>query len=218
MSEHTREDRLIASLAQGLRPVRRVAPPWRGAVLWLAAVAGIALVLARFAPMDAVAARLAAAPDMWLAVVGSVLTAVLAGIAAIETSMPDRSPAWALLPVPAAVLWLGASGAGCLRALVDPIMKAAPGAEMPDCLGFIVAFSVPLSVPMLVLLRRACPLRPDLTAALGGLACAAASASLLVLFHPFDASFDDLLVHALAVGIVIIANRRLAGKLLGASR
>jgi hypothetical protein len=214
MSEHT-QDRLIASLAQGLRPVRRVGSPWRRTLLWLGAVAGIALVLARFAQMDALAAKLGAAPDMWLSVVGSVATAVLAGVAAIQTSMPDRSPAWALLPLPAAALWLGACGAGCLRALVDPILSPITAAEMPDCLGFIVAFSVPLSALMLVLLRRACPLRPGLTAALGGLACASASASLLVLFHPFDASFDDLLVHALAVGIVVLANRRLGGKLLG---
>jgi hypothetical protein len=48
---------------------------------------------------------------------------------------------------------------------------------------------------------------PGLTAAIAGLAVAAASATLLNLFHPFDAAVVDLLVHAFAVALVIVVSR-----------
>jgi hypothetical protein len=44
---------------------------------------------------------------------------------------------------------------------------------------------------------------------------AAAAATLLTLFHPYDAAVTDLAVHAAAVALVIIANRFLAGRILG---
>ena len=55
---------------------------------------------------------------------------------------------------------------------------------------------------MIVMLRRAFPLHPALTAMLAGLACAAASATVLSLFHPGDAAAADLAFHALAVMVV----------------
>ena len=67
--------------------------------------------------------------------------------------------------------------------------------------------SVPLMVMMVVMVRRACPLRPHLTALVAGLAIAAASASLLNFDHPFDASASDLLVHLVAVLLVIAINQ-----------
>src|SRR5690349_17202800 len=93
-------DALIQALVHDLRPVRRLAAPFLRALLWLGAVAALAAALASFADIGAMVHRLSAAPDMWLAVAGSVLTAILAAIAAFQTSMPDRRPAWALLPLP----------------------------------------------------------------------------------------------------------------------
>jgi hypothetical protein len=51
--------------------------------------------------------------------------------------------------------------------------------EARDCLMFIVFLSVPLSALLLVMLRRAYPLYPGLTATIGGLAVAAAADALL---------------------------------------
>jgi hypothetical protein len=70
-----------------------------------------------------------------------------------------------------------------------------------------------LSVLLLAMLRRACPLYPGLTAVVGGLAVAAAS--LLNFFHPYDAAATDLAVHAVAVALVIGANRALGGRIFG---
>jgi hypothetical protein len=198
---------LILELAAELKPVRRLPPPPRRTLNWLAAVAALALALAAVADRSAVAARLAATPDLWLSLMGSTLTMALAALAAFELSLPDRSPRWALLPVPTAVLWLAASGVGCLRTWVVPDTHAATLSDTRDCISFIIALSVPLSLLMFGMLRRGHTLQPGLTAAVAGIASAAAAASLLVLFHPYDASATDLAVHVVAVGLVIIACR-----------
>ncbi len=216
MSDSTAQAKLIAALADDLRPVRPLRPPMLRAAAWVAVVAMVALVLSQVANLHAVRERLLAEPDMWLAVAGSALTAILAAAAAFETSVPGRGGArWAWLPLPALLLWLGASGLGCLRAWALP---AAHDPSMPEerhCLYFIVGVSVPLSLLMLAMLRQACPLRPGLTTALAGLSAAGASATLLAFFHPFDPTGTDLAVHALAVCIVIGLNRLLGGGFLG---
>jgi hypothetical protein len=208
-------DRLIGQLASSLQPVRRLPSPLLRAAGWLAAVAALAVGLACFANLDAVWQRISAAPDLWLAVIGSALTAILAAIAAFELSLPDASRGWAALPLPAALLWIGASGLGCLRVWITPQTHVANLGEARDCLIFIVALSVPLSLLLLTMLRRAFPLYPGLTATIGGLAVAAAAATLLNFFHPYDAAATDLVVHAAAVALVIGANRALSGRFFG---
>ena len=207
-------DALIQSLAADLRPVRRLAPPLLRALEWLAVVGALAAALASFADLGAMAQRLATVPDMWLAVTGSTLTAILAAIAAFQTGLPDRKPAWALLPVPGLLLWIGASGLGCLRDWLVPGTHAATMVEARTCLVFILGVSVPLSVLLVTMLRRAYPLRPNLTATMGGLASAAAAATLLNFFHPYDAAATDLAVHAFAVALVVLINRALSGRAL----
>jgi hypothetical protein len=207
-------ERLIRDLATDLTPVRRLWPPIIQALGWLAVVAAIAFVLAMIADVSALKHRLLAAPDMWLAAIGSALTAILAAIAAFQLSLPDAPRAWAALPLPAAMLWIGASGIGCLRTWFVSETHVADLSETRDCLMFIVALSVPLSTLLIVMLRRACSLQPGLTTAIAGLAAAAAAATLLNFFHPFDAAATDLMVHAAAVALVIAANRAFGGRLL----
>jgi hypothetical protein len=210
-----RHDRLIGELAGNLRPVQRLSSPMLRAAGWLAVVFVLALGLACFANLGAVWHRVTTAPDLWLAVIGSMLTAIFAAIAAFELSLPDAPRGWAALPLPAALLWVGASGFGCLRVWIVPHTHVADLGEARDCLVFIVALSVPLSLLMLTMLRRACPLYPGLTAAVAGLAAAAAAATLLNFFHPFDAAATDLTVHAAAVVLVVGANRVLGGRFFG---
>ena len=205
---------LIQSLASDLEPVRRLRPPGIRALGWLAIVAATALLLAIFADLPAIGHRLEASPDMWLAVAGSTATAMLAAFAAFQLSLPDTPRTWAALPLPAALLWIGASGAGCLRTWFVPGTHAADLSEARDCLLFIVGLSVPLSALLIVMLRRGCSLQPGLTALTAGLAAAAAAATLLNFFHPFDAAATDLTVHAAAVALVLIANRLFSGRFL----
>ena len=209
-----RHERLVEDLAGRLDPVQPLPSPVARAALWLGTALLIGLGLATWAGTGGFMLRMRV-PDLALAATGAVLTAAFAAFAAFATSVPGRSAGWALLPLPPLVLWIGASGFGCLREWIAPGTDT-PGAHtVMGCFSFLVCVSVPLSALIVVMLRRACPLRPNLTAALGGLAVAAAAAALLMPVHPHDATATDLLMHAAAVAIIIAVNGLAGGRLLG---
>ncbi|WP_049623309.1 NrsF family protein [Frateuria defendens] len=215
MSDPRSHHSLIAALGAELAPVRRLRPPWLRTLGWLAVVALIAAGLLLHYGSAPMLQRWRGAPDLAWAGLGAVLTAVAAAWAAFALAVPGRRAALAWLPLPGVLLWLGASGLGCLQGWIAPGDHAVGEHVIPDCLRFIVGFSVPLSVLLVWLLRRAAPLRPVLTAVLVGLASAAASASLLEICHNVDATATDLAVHVLAVGLVVAVNAALGGRLLG---
>jgi hypothetical protein len=206
MSDVTPHERLIESLAGELAPVRRVSPT-RLALLWLFIVVLFGGYLAHLSDRHAMMVRLSTAPDMWLSALSSALTGILAAVAAFMTSVPGRSPRWSLLPLPALALWIWESGMGCARTWHLPGIRDASFGDSDHCFMFIVLMSLPLSLLLVVLLRWTFPLRPNLTLALGGLASAGVAAALLNFFHPYDASVTDLLFHAVAVALVVGANR-----------
>lgn len=213
MSDSSSLDGLVNDLSRDLTPVRRLPPPMLRALAWFAAVPALALLLMPLADLDAMRLRLAV-PDLSLAATGALATALSAALAAFQTSVPGRSALWALLPLPPALLWIGASSLGCLRAWIAPESNLADAEDMRGCLIFLVGVSLPLSVLLVWMLRRACPMRPNLTAALAGLAAAGAAAALLVPFHPHDATASDLIVHLVAVAGVIGLNGLAGGRLL----
>ena len=112
-------DRLIGALVADLRPVRPLLPPALRALIWLMFVAAVAVAIAMFADVGAVSRRMTAIPDMWLAVLGSIATMATAAFAAFELSLPDRSRAWAFLPLPARAV-LAACEPMCCRAPMSP--------------------------------------------------------------------------------------------------
>jgi hypothetical protein len=214
MSDPQSHEALIDRLGTDLVPVRRLLPPWLRTAGWLLVVVALAVGLLMHYGADPMLRRWAATPDLAWAGIGAVITAICAAWAAFALGVPGRRAAWAWLPLPGALLWVGASGLGCLRTWIAPGTELAGVHQSADCLLFIISFSVPLSALLIVLLRRACPLRPVLTAVLIGLASAAASASLLEICHSFDAAATDLLTHALAVVVVVAANAAMGGRLL----
>ena len=186
----------------------------RRTLIWLVLVAAIAAALAMFANVPAMWHRMTAVPDMWLAVLGSIATMAAAAFAAFELSLPDRSRAWVFLPLPALALWVErAVLVACALISCLGTYIAAAG-EARDCLFFILGLSVPLSAALFVMLWRGYSLSPPLTAAMAGLASAAAAAALLNFFHPFDAAATDLAVHAVAVVIVVVAAQVVGGRTL----
>jgi hypothetical protein len=198
---------LIARLAGNVAPVRRLPAPWRRAALWLCAAVWLAGILGLFTDFPALAHRLAAAPDMWLATAGAVITAITAALAAFMTSIPGRSALWGALPLPGLALWLAASGAGCLRATGIGWTEPEGSMHSMACLYFIVLVAMPLAGLLVWQIRSTCPLRPTLTTSLAGLASAGAAASLLTLIHPFDATATDLAAHFVAVALVVVGAR-----------
>jgi hypothetical protein len=214
MTQSDSNDRLVQALGADLTTVRRLPSPGLRALMWLAILGSMVLALAMVSDVKAMMIRLMAAPDMWLAALASMLTAVLAATAAFELSLPDRKAIWALLPLPTFLLWIGASGMGCLRSWSVAETSPMPPDQVGHCLVFILGFSLPLSLFLIAMLRRGFSLRPNLTAAVGGLACASAAATLLNFVHPYDAAATDLAVHGLAVTIVILANTTFGGRIL----
>ncbi|WP_426689501.1 NrsF family protein [Rhodanobacter ginsengiterrae] len=217
MAELRPHEALIDLLGTELVPVQRLLPPWLRTAGWLLAVAAIAVVLLMHYGATPMLLRWESTPDLAWAGIGAVSTAISAAWAAFVLGVPGRNRAWAWLPLPAAVLWIGASGLGCLRSWIAPGTAVAGVHQSADCLLFIVSFSIPLSALLVILLRRACPLRPVLTAVLIGLASAAASASLLEICHAYDSAATDLLTHAAAVAFVVAVNAAMGGRLLSKS-
>lgn len=193
-------ERLIEELAAQAGPVRRLRPPLRRAGSWLAATAAVlAAVILLFSQIDIFAHR-AADPKLALELAGTLLTGILAVIAAFELSLPDRSWRWVLAPLPALGLWLASSGYSCWTGINPAGWEIG---ESWHCLRFILGASVPLALSLMLLLRRARPLAPVRVAAMGGLGVAALAAFALQFFHPFDVTFMDLGIHAAAVAIVV---------------
>jgi len=205
---------LIQALGADLVPVRRLRPPLWRAVGWTLLLAAMAALLVWHFGLTPMLTRWRGAPDLAWAGIGAVLTALVAGWVAFSLGVPGGPVARAWLVLPPALLWIGASGVGCLRSWLAPDTVVATVSGARGCLEFILAFSLPLSAVLVWLLRRACPLRPALTAAMIGVASAAGSASLLEICHEFDAAATDLAMHALAVGLVIGFNALCGGRLL----
>lgn len=213
MTDALSHERLIGALAADLKPVKPLRAFVRRAAVWLGVVVAMAGILSLFADLPGVAARLTAAPDMWLSMSGAALTAILGAIAAFQLALPDRKPWWALLPLPGLALWLGASGLGCLRTVVEMGAYDHIFAESRACLVTILAVSIPLSIALIFMLRRGYSMRPNLTGFVAGIAVAGAAVSLLNLIHPHDPSVIGLAVHGAGVVIVAAANRLLGGRI-----
>ncbi len=213
----TSTDELIQQLSAQLEPVRRLRAPAARALLWLAVCGVLSLgLILRFADLAVFLQRIAVRRTA-VETIATGLTAIAATVAAFELSVPDRSPRWAWLPVPPFLLWLAASGLGCLQ---NGLSLGGPGGALGHsgrCFGFIVAFSVPLSAGLFWLLRRARPIDPLPVAALSTLAAAASAAFLLQFFHPFDVTVIDLGLHLAAVGVVVLIGIALRRPLLSAA-
>jgi hypothetical protein len=184
--------------------------------LWLGVVALLAVVFVlRFSDLATFAQR-ASDPKLALELAGTLLTGILATVAAFELSLPDRPLRWALLPAPSFALWLGSSGYSCWR---HWLVRGPDGwriGESGDCFLWIVGLGVPLAVSLFVLLRRSHPLAPAPVAAMAGLGVASLAAFLLQFFHPFDVTFIDLGLHLAAVATVVILARGAARRGLDA--
>jgi hypothetical protein len=205
MSE--RVDDLIRALAAEAGPVRRLRPPMQRATAWLLAVVAVAvLAIIGFADLPLFMSR-AQDGKLQLELAGTLLTAIAAIVAAFHLSLPDRSAAWSLLPLPPLALWVGASGYSCWRHWLAYGPDGWSLGESAECFLMILGASIPLGLALTLVLRRARPLAPERVAVIGGLGIAAIAALLLQFFHPFDVTFLDLGVHAVTVGLVILGMR-----------
>lgn len=198
-----RPENLIDTLAQDLQPVTPLGTPSRRALGWLAVVTLVALPATYFfGDVTHLASRYSGREPMILfEILAMSATAILATVAAFIASVPGRCPRWRLAPVAPFMVWLLLSGAGCVDDLANP--STGGWALSLHCLGFILATSTALALPLIWALSRARPIDALPVALLGGLASAAISALLLQFFHPFAVTILDLAVHVAAIGLVV---------------
>ncbi len=201
---------LISRLAGDLKPVRRLRPPAERAALWLGSVAVLAGGFVYLQSDLGAFARRAADPKLAIELAGTLLTGVLAVLAAFELSLPDRSPRWAWLPVPSLLLWLGSSSYSCWRSWLSVGSEGWRIGESAECFAWIVGVGAPLSIFLFLALRRARPLSPGPVAAMAGLGVASIAAFLLQFFHPFDVTVIDLGLHLAGIAVVVVLARAAA--------
>ena len=109
------------------------------------------------------------------------------------------------LPLPALLVWVGASGFGCYRSwLIEGADKSLHLGESAHCFLFILVVSVPLAIALMLPLRRSRPLDPIPVLWCAGLGVAALSAAILQFFHPFNITVMDLASHVAAIALVIV--------------
>lgn len=212
MAERRTED-LLDCLVADARPVQRVLPPMLGAGIWLVIAGAIVATMVTLHGLRPDLMETFARPFVKTSWIASILTGVLAAVAAFHVALPDRSSRWALLPLPPLLLWVVGLSYGCftdwLRIGPDGLVL---GTSF-SCFAVIALTSVPLGVGMLFMLRHAAPVRPALTAMIGSLSMAALVSAGLQLFHYLDAAIMVLVWHIGPVSIVVafftLANRRI---------
>jgi hypothetical protein len=204
---------IIASLATNLTPVRRLRPPTRRAGCWLLLAAFVLMLLAISQGLRPDLAQKLQEPAFAVSMAASLLTGVLAAIAAFLVSLPDRSRLWLLLPLPALGVWLSNTGYQCLVQWISVGPEGVSLGEAARCFATLMLTSLPLSLSMLVMLRYAAPLRPTVVILMGSLAVAAITATALSLFHAMDATVMILMWNVgpavLFVGLGGLFGRRL---------
>jgi hypothetical protein len=194
-------ENLIARLSAQAAPVKRLRPPMLRAGLWLLAAAlGSTFLIAIAADTHAFMARAHDARQK-IELAATLATGILAVLAAFELSLPDRSRAWAWLPMPALAVWLATTGLGCLKAWTAG--TSTDLSESAECFAILIGTSLPLGLVLSWMLLKAKPMAPIPVAAMGGLGVAAISAFLLQFFHPFDVTIMDLAIHAIAIALVV---------------
>lgn len=195
---------LIDSIVADASPVRKLAPPLERAALWLlAAVVIIALLGVEHGLRSDIGLQMRKG-SFALGCTASLATGVLAALACLMASLPDRSRAWLLLPLPSLAVWVCTIGYGCLTDWVNVDDGTMRLGEAFRCFATLMMVSLPLSGAMFVMLRHVARLRPTAVTLTAGLAVAAITSTAMSLLHQLDATIM-ILMWNLGVAVMIVA-------------
>ena len=206
-------DRLIERLAGKADPVRRLAVPWVRTAVWFAiAVPYVALIVVMMRPRGDLSAKLSDFRFL-LEQAAALSMGIAAAAAAFASIIPGYDRRIALLPLAPLSVWLASLGEGCVQAWMR---DGAGGLSFTSdfvCIPAIALVGTLPALAMAVMLRKGAPLRPHVSAALGGLAAAGLGNFGLRLFHHQDAS---LMVLVWQMGTVFMLTMLIgsAGRLL----
>ena len=203
---------LIRSLSESAQPVRRLPPPGRRALGWAGlAVPAVAIIALVMGLRPDLALRLSE-PAFVIELAACAATAICAATAGLALSIPGTPRAWALLPLPPMLVWLGGFGRQCVLEWLAPQPGELLDGPHLHCLPDIAVITAIPTAVLLLMLRRGTWFRPRLPVMLGGLAAAALAHGGLSLAHPEDAGLLVLIVQFLAVGILALTFGRTPGR------
>ena len=197
-------DRLIERLAGKAERVQRLAVPWVRTAVWFSiAVPYVALIVVMMTPRDDLSAKLSDLRFL-LEQAAALSTGIAAAVAAFASVVPGYDRRIALLPFAPLGLWLASLGEGCVQGWMR---DGAPGLNFESdfaCIPTIALMGALPALAMAVMLRKGAPLRPHVSAALGGLAAAGLGNFGLRLIHHQDASLMVLVWQMSAVFMLAI--------------
>jgi hypothetical protein len=207
-------EELIGRLAADARPVHPLPAPWARALMWLALSAPPVFAVVWWHGLGGKAGMVTQGdPRMVVEWIAILATAISAAFAAFASAVPGMSRRWLWVPLLPLVVWLAAAGQGCVE---DYRVMGAAAFTLrwdTDCyVPTVLAGIIPV-VAMLAMLRRAAPMTPHVTLALGALAIAAVVNLAMLLFHVGDVSIMVLFWHV-GVVAVVAAVAGLAGALV----
>jgi len=193
-------ENLIASLAQDLTPVQRLAPPHKRVLGWMAIAFPVSLVMGALVEQQSFALifgdqqpfalaieRLSNARSL-IELAAILLTALTAGYAALCCVQPGRAKnAW-MLPVLPFTAWLALVGESCFQLFQQIGPEQFSFAPHWTCYPSVVATGAAPALVMVILLKRGMLTSPSVTVGLAVLAASALGAVGLRLFHPPDAT------------------------------
>jgi len=196
------DEELIARLSAQAEPVRRLGPPWQGALIWLGLAATLmAAAVAISGFRHDIAMRLGLMAEQ-VNLVLALATGILAAFAAFNLARPDGDNRWFYAPLLPALGWVAGMALGCLRDIwLGGFAGLGLGTSF-DCARFILGFGIPLTLSMLWMVRHGALVRPVEVSAMAGLAAAAMASVGLTLFHHLDAAAMVLIWHGGSVLLV----------------
>lgn len=201
---------LIVLLAARAKPVRPLRPPLVRTAFWMLLVAGVFVLLTLSRGVRPDLTQRLGEPIFIISIVASLTTGILAATAAFMVSLPDRSRAWLLLPVPTLLVWVSTVSYGCLTNWISMGPEGIRIGESAQCFATLLLVSMPLSLALYAMLRPGLALQPAIVTMTGALAVAALSATALSIFHDIDATVM-VLVWSFGIPALLVA----LGGLLG---
>ncbi len=204
---------LIQSLVADAKAVRRLRPPALRAALWLLIAATVLTLLAISHGLRPDLGVRLAQEGFTVGIAASLLTGILAAVAAFMISLPDRSRLWLLLPAPALAIWLSSISYECLTDWVDMRPEGIQLGEAINCFATLALTSVPLWLALLVMLRHVAYLPSRAALLAGSLAVAALVASALSLFHSLDASAMILIWNLGSAALLVALGSMFGGRM-----
>ena len=180
-------NQLIEQLAENGDPVQRLATPWTRTTVWLLIAAPyVVMIVFMMAPRNDLTAKFSESRFL-LEQVAALCTAITAAIAAFTSIVPGYDRRLMLIPLAPLGVWLISLGQAC----VQTWMQSGSGLNFTSdfiCFPKIALIGAVPAFAMAFMLRKGAPIRPHISAALGGLAAAGLGNFGLRLFHTQDAS------------------------------